>query len=79
LNIYIIREVIKKIRSVHASLVVPYETLDAEYLASTIERNCLLLNSRLVSTPGCISFILTKVEDRDSDLNAFKDFMELLK
>ena len=63
----------------HVSLVIPFETLEAEHLASTIERNCLLLNNQLVSTPGCISFILTKIEDRDGDLNTFKDFIELLK
>jgi hypothetical protein len=79
LNIYIIREVIKKIRSVHVSLVIPNETLEASFLANIIERNCLLLNHRLVATPGCISFILTKVEDTQGDLDTFKEFMEVLR
>jgi hypothetical protein len=68
LNIYIIREVIKKIRSVHVSLVISNETLEANFLVNIIERNCLLLNHRLVETPGCISFILTKIEDKEKDL-----------
>lgn len=79
MNIYIIREVIKKIRSVHVSLVIPNETLEASFLASIIERNCLLLNERLVATPGCISFILTKVEEKERDLATFREFMEVLK
>lgn len=44
-----------------------------------IQRNCLLLNNRIVSTPGCISFILTKIEDKESDLESFKFFLEELK
>lgn len=55
----------------HVSLVISSETLEANYLESIIERNCLLLNGRLVATPACISFILTKVEDPQNELATF--------
>lgn len=40
LNIYIIREVIKKIRSVHVSIVVSNEFFEANDLLEIINRNC---------------------------------------
>jgi hypothetical protein len=39
---------------------------------SIIERNCLLLNEKLLCTPNCLSFILTKIEEEE-ELETFQE------
>ena len=63
LNIYIILSVIRRIKSLHVSFVIPFESLEGEALRQALENSCLLLSSEFLRTERSFSFILTKIED----------------
>jgi hypothetical protein len=72
-----VREVIRKIRNVHISLVVSNETREANELIAILERYIALLNPGLLLAPNSLSFMLTKADTLE-DLEVLEESLQAI-